>query len=755
MHRSAIGGDQLDIDRDVRSLAELICLKDATPPLSIGLFGNWGSGKTFFMQAMQREIRNINEEARNRHQTQDKSKNADANLPWPFVADVVQVRFNAWHYADAELWASLTSEFFEQLRAGGAENAMDRNYGRLVDRVSAHISKLRADLAVKQEQAAQLEHRVATAELERDKISAAAARERSGVINEVVKAELSKAFAENREHLRELGQHVDHDDLPKEIQSFIRVVQDASTLAGEIKLIARVVTRSGFASRCAIVVVALFAAVLPTVTLFWDSSAIARILTSIYALPLWSALVIMVPAASHGIKIVRRISKRTADFAKQLAEMQDTATKSLAEKEAALDILNRQTEKAQDAANDARKALAMYSKDGTTAAQPALLRYLLDEDPDTREHEKHLGLISRVRRSFETLDALLKNQAKMNAKNETGDHSVPDRIVLYIDDLDRCRNEQVVRVLEAVHLLLAFESIVVVVGVDARWVRNALAKYYQGEFAAEPPPQSAEASKNGRADAGLATPEDYLEKIFQIPFWLKPFREQSATTYRNYVRSLARPQGAVPSSSQSQPIVTDFGDGQIQAKGEVSMQEQERTLQPGSTSASETATERVTLSDDEITVLTTLAPVAGTTPRAIKRFINLYRLIRARRRNADFDRFVGQGGEAADYPAVAFLLAIETGQTSTMIERIHRLVDDTGSGTLWSALENAKRKGMPSPNQEPIANAQAASISRTLNIAPEIEAAINRLRELKIPNVSITKLRDVLDEVKRYSFHYH
>jgi hypothetical protein len=40
------------------------------------------------------------------------------------------------------------------------------------------------------------------------------------------------------------------------------------------------------------------------------------------------------------------------------------------------------------------------------------------------------------------------------------------RIVLYIDDLDRCPEKLVVEVLRAVHLLLAFDLFVCVVAVD-------------------------------------------------------------------------------------------------------------------------------------------------------------------------------------------------------------------------------------------------------------------------------------------------
>lgn len=59
---------------------------------------------------------------------------------------------------------------------------------------------------------------------------------------------------------------------------------------------------------------------------------------------------------------------------------------------------------------------------------------------------------------------------------DTGSSPKPvERIVLYIDDLDRCPPKRVVEVLEAVHLLLAFPLFVVVVGVDVRWVSREAA----------------------------------------------------------------------------------------------------------------------------------------------------------------------------------------------------------------------------------------------------------------------------------------
>ena len=49
-----------------------------------------------------------------------------------------------------------------------------------------------------------------------------------------------------------------------------------------------------------------------------------------------------------------------------------------------------------------------------------------------------------------------------------------NRIVLYIDDLDRCPEDKVIEVLRTAHLLLAFPLFVCVVAVDPRWVSRSL-----------------------------------------------------------------------------------------------------------------------------------------------------------------------------------------------------------------------------------------------------------------------------------------
>ncbi len=98
--------DLLGLEREVEVLCSVIAARDVEPPLSIGLFGDWGTGKTFFMKQMEAWI--------NRMKTQARARDGAAT-PSAYCTNVVQLWFNAWHYIDANLWASLTAEIFDGL----------------------------------------------------------------------------------------------------------------------------------------------------------------------------------------------------------------------------------------------------------------------------------------------------------------------------------------------------------------------------------------------------------------------------------------------------------------------------------------------------------------------------------------------------------------------------------------------------------------------------------------------------------------
>ncbi|HET9957425.1 MAG TPA: P-loop NTPase fold protein, partial [Polyangiaceae bacterium] len=99
--------DCLNLDATVSAVANLFASPELDGSLSLGVFGNWGSGKSFFMRRLRLAIDELTAQAR-----------AQAE-PWAtpvYWPNIVQVEFNAWHYVDSNLWASLVAHLLQQLR---------------------------------------------------------------------------------------------------------------------------------------------------------------------------------------------------------------------------------------------------------------------------------------------------------------------------------------------------------------------------------------------------------------------------------------------------------------------------------------------------------------------------------------------------------------------------------------------------------------------------------------------------------------
>jgi len=100
------GQDELSIQPVVDALAALVVARVVQPPLSLGLFGAWGSGKTFFMRRLESRVAGLCAESRRSGRQQE--------LLWGW-RNIRQVRFNAWNYAAADVWAGLLEELIGEL----------------------------------------------------------------------------------------------------------------------------------------------------------------------------------------------------------------------------------------------------------------------------------------------------------------------------------------------------------------------------------------------------------------------------------------------------------------------------------------------------------------------------------------------------------------------------------------------------------------------------------------------------------------
>ena len=210
-------------------------------------------------------------------------------------------------------------------------------------------------------------------------------------------------------------------------------------------------------------------------------------------------------------------------------------------------------------------------------------------------HER-LGILHQVQKDLQEItEALLP----ANGYNEDLFPRGMPRIIILIDDLDRCPPQQVVKVLEAAQLLVKTRLFVVVIAMDVRYITRALEKEYEGILVHEGDP------------SGL----DYAEKIVQIPYRVRPIAPEAMTTY-------LRSQMVVRQMTEPTHTDSEGGNGHlppatITAPGQSNMRVNE-TLPP----------EIQEFEEDELELLKNASIAVSISPRATKRMVNVMKLIK-------------------------------------------------------------------------------------------------------------------------------
>lgn len=630
--------DPLGYAEEAGRLAELACLSANEPPMAVALFGDWGAGKSTFMNRMQAAVEDIGSTWRNDPRS-------------PFCTRVAQVRFNAWSYADGDLWASLAAEIFRQRKGEIArlsgEAVADAQYRALLDRVAlrfgaaeatskealGELVRLNRDLSAKCEELDQLDKRA-------DQIAATPAAQRLQQQADALMRDKPDVVAKA---LGTLGQWP--EDKVKQAITLVGEARQAVGPAGKLRLLGRLAM--GLARKP------------------WWAGLVAAGGVGAYFmphLPAWAG------AAAAALPALVARARPILQAADAFEKAEATERSGLAARRTALEAeiagLRRQCEEKERDQTPETAFLARYAGAAGGESPAALLRFFLEQDSSLSEYEKRLGMVARLRESFETLQALLAEQGR------TGSTALPaiDRIVLYVDDLDRCQPEQVVPVLQALALMLQLKLFVAVVAVDARWLNAALRIHYRDLIAEE----------------AMTGPEQFLEKIFQIPFWLPGMQAGDINRYGAFVAQL------VPEAVAKAAAGPDAGAG---ASGGADGTRQPPEARPDQIDPDELpqpgdadpfalpdradTIERVSLTEPELNVLSVLAPLAGATPRAVKRYVNLYRLIRASRQGAALEAFLSGQDDAPDCAALAFALACACGLPAAasrqFLARLHRI----------------------------------------------------------------------------------
>jgi len=301
---------------------------------------------------------------------------------------------------------------------------------------------------------------------------------------------------------------------------------------------------------------------------------------------------------------------------------------------------------------------------------------------------------------------------------------------LYIDDLDRCPSEQVVAVLEAIHLLLGFELFVVVVGVDVRWAAKSLAERYPRHLAAgryegddkHDGPNAVPVDDDG------ATALDYLEKIFQIPFWLPPMDEQAS---RNMIAELlprAREREEVESTTHDS---TPANAGTTNSLAPPSSPTKPAIVGPA---VSRTKAEALVIEPAERAFILSLAGAVGKSPRRLKRFVNTYRILKGSIDALERETFVLNGGNKGEYRAAATVLALVTGAPHSSLAVMRALGNGTDNDKVQSFAVQVKGLAVPGESAY-------------------VEAALKAYTEaVPDPALTLRDLRHWMPQVGRFSF---
>lgn len=648
--------DIVGVDSVADALARLIAARNFQPPLAVGIFGPWGSGKSLLMRRMHAGLEDLQ---------------ADGSSA--FHDSIVQISFNAWHYVDTDLWASLAGSIFEELDAY-ARRADPQGPGLLDQLTTARKLTLDAarGLAATRQAARRAEQAVQAAEAKLAAQQAGFARSLKGLDAAAramgvagkkwlagapeARAAVQATYGRSLEDMAAIWESPQAaiDSLRKD-----RLVwTETARQFGRWRTFAAVLIFAGLCALAPYAAPYLAAGGVPLAEL------IARIQ------PAAAAFTGLLTAAAAAATAFTRRAMAARDAVVAAMEVYRTA-KTNSAGGLAIDLAA-ERDRLQGARDELERARASLAT--ALGRQAAADVAFAGESPASRlrsfvearaaadgPYRMRQGLVSTIRRDFRDLAALMNPRADPaeRAKRQEADvqwdaaldelslavgegdltaeevatlrtkapaETKPfSRIVLYIDDLDRCPPAKVLEVLQAVHLLLAHSLFVVVVAVDVRWLSGALEKEY---------PDLLEVAANG--GQGKAAALDYLEKIFQLPVWTEAIPAEGAGAL---VRSSLQdppsdeddPGGAARVAGGETPATAvqaaEPGSGGPAAEA---VNEQAAVDPPAATVETSGPTpEPLRLEPFEIGYLGSLAERLGASPRRLLRFANTYRVARA------------------------------------------------------------------------------------------------------------------------------
>ena len=522
----AEGPDLIGVRSEIEALADMLLLRDVEPPLALGVLGGWGTGKSFALHLLRNRVEEIRGEILTPNQCWD---GPDLS---PFVGHVYPIDFNAWTYARADLWAALMSRLFheldaqlalEQLLKNSDDHLLNGALWRSMRAAPRELDALYRDAAsgdlgtLDLASALTTIYRSETRQLEDEerelaKLRAAEASRAQSIENSVGKTLRRAVRYERWPVLRRIAAN-ETKNLPAEYQDSV------NSIVGALPQTRPAAMRNWF-----------FVFLILAVPTAWIVGNVVQVdvLTRL-GTRVTGALII----AGSLLKLVASWIEDARNITKQLDRWRQGAVEASKATDAELKVTRDQI------ASKEQKADRLRHRVGLVASFKSASD-LVDARLDAGTYEERLGVMQLIQEDLRSLTDNLTVGDPTHDVYYADKISVfprgPARVVLFIDDLDRCPPEKVVEVLEVVQLLLTTNLFIVVVALDVRYVTKALESVYSGVL------------EQNRDPSGL----DYLQKIVQIPYRMRSLSPDGAKRFlRSQLRVVGTESPAVSPDSTS------------------------------------------------------------------------------------------------------------------------------------------------------------------------------------------------------------
>lgn len=410
--------DHLGATDEARAFARIAAARDVTPPLAFGIFGEWGSGKSFFMRMMQEHVEKLATKTA-----------AEARQGTSFHGNIVQIQFNAWHYAESNLWASLVDNIFAELDRWSRANEVKKDEGSdtLLDKlVTARELSLEAAsrlVAQRQTQKAAAERLVAAQRelaIKQNTVSIA-----PRVFWDVVKQNFAKTVKE--EDVKSAADALGLTNLASDMQGLQETLDAAKSDAGRARVLSRGLGRrltSSFSIALLFVAIVcgpilfafLYEQAIASSRLSWIGNYVNR--GAAYLAGLVGATTVVIKGIQQRVRWgLNKLEGYRDDLEKVIALQLKEPTDNVRAAEDKLAQLTSEVAEAKAALAASSDQLAMAEREyEADTGRERLLRFVKDR-AGTDGYAKHLGLIASIRKDFTQLSMLMSQADPVLSKD--------------------------------------------------------------------------------------------------------------------------------------------------------------------------------------------------------------------------------------------------------------------------------------------------------------------------------------------------